>query len=871
MNMKWTKILAAVAAAGTACAGRAETVVFEDKFEADSSANWSVFNASDSGTPDFAVTWAYDYGTFQYTLNGVAAPIPAAPNSSGTTKGVRVSVNKDDVAERSGVNLYPTGKSFSGNYALRFDMWINYNGGAYGGTGSTEFGIFGINHLGTQPNYAAANPDNLLPTSDGVWFGVTGEAGANRDYRTYEGDAGGNPLEMIGADGGFLDRDGSGTIEQEVLPAEAPDAPLNFVFPSPPYETLGVPGKRWVQVEVRQRNGVITWLINGYVIAEKQNITAWTAGNIMIGTMDIFASVADPKADNFVLFDNVRVVNLGADAPPPRLALEATKTAGAEPGTSGEITITRTGDSSKALEITLLAGGNAQSGKDYAVFPLTTNLAVGANSLVIPVTVLDDPIGEQKETARFTLAANPANPGQYEVFSPTVAKVEIEDDGDVTFAGITVLDAVLDEGISGEGAVFSIYRLGDASVDLTVNLAASGTAQADEYSAIAPSIVIPAGSTNILLMVDSAADAADEEDETVILTVEPGDGYTVQAGNASATATIREAGALLFTENFETDVSANYNVLFSAANGLADYRAGFGLDYGLIGIAPSPRGTGTTRGLLLTVNKDEATAAGAASVNVFPKGQGFSGNYLLKFDMFLTYDASAAGTTEHAAFGINHSGALTNRHGAAGSDGVWFAVETDGSGSGGGRSYVTYMPVDAVSAPAFEAKAATEFVRVFTVPPFLAAGAASGDWVDVSVRHENGTVTWKINNNVIFEKSNTGPSKSGSVMLGYMDTFNSIGGTNNFVVYDNLRVIRLGGAPAQEEISITKVQRTTQGQIQIEFTTTGAVAGLSVESAAVAKGAYASEPNAQIESISASAARATIPLAAVNRFFRIKR
>src|SRR5687767_4887780 len=141
-----TKLMALIVAGlSTFCATQAETVLFQDNFETDSSANWTVHNASDSGTPDFTVDWAFDYSNTTYTSNGVAFKIPAAPSSPGATKGLKLTVNKnDDVAERSVVNLYPADKTFSGNFALRFDMWINYNGGAYGGTGSTEFGIFGI-------------------------------------------------------------------------------------------------------------------------------------------------------------------------------------------------------------------------------------------------------------------------------------------------------------------------------------------------------------------------------------------------------------------------------------------------------------------------------------------------------------------------------------------------------------------------------------------------------------------------------------------------------------------------------------------------------------------------------------------------------
>src|SRR5688572_260478 len=62
----------------------AETILFEDNFETDSSADWDMLNGSNSGTPDFSVNWAFDYTNTTYTSNGVALKIPPAPNSTNT-------------------------------------------------------------------------------------------------------------------------------------------------------------------------------------------------------------------------------------------------------------------------------------------------------------------------------------------------------------------------------------------------------------------------------------------------------------------------------------------------------------------------------------------------------------------------------------------------------------------------------------------------------------------------------------------------------------------------------------------------------------------------------------------------------------------
>src|SRR5262245_3349380 len=73
-----------------------QTTLFSDDFQTDSSANWSVFGISATGaTNDYTAQFAFDYSTQAYRFNGVTNHVPAAPHSSGTTKGLKLTVNKD--------------------------------------------------------------------------------------------------------------------------------------------------------------------------------------------------------------------------------------------------------------------------------------------------------------------------------------------------------------------------------------------------------------------------------------------------------------------------------------------------------------------------------------------------------------------------------------------------------------------------------------------------------------------------------------------------------------------------------------------------------------------------------------------------------
>lgn len=284
-------------------------ILFADNFETNSSANWNVYQGSGNGVPDYTVDWAFNYGVIRYTFNGKPYLIPPSPNSSGTTRGVKLTVNQNDATgATSGVNLYPGSFSASGNFALKFDVWMNYPGGAGGinSTGSTEYAICGINHTGTRVNWAAASAS----ATDGIWFGVDGEGGTSRDYRAYVGNLSGVQTELIGpAASGLAESNNTAGIYPTLFPASR-------------FESSGAPGKRWVSGEVSQVDGVITWKLDGAVVAQRNNTSSFTSGSVMIGYMDIFTSLANPKEDTFVIFDNVRVVNLSSPIVPPGITTQ---------------------------------------------------------------------------------------------------------------------------------------------------------------------------------------------------------------------------------------------------------------------------------------------------------------------------------------------------------------------------------------------------------------------------------------------------------------------------------------------------------------------------------------------------------------------
>lgn len=865
----------------------AQTPLFTDAFTTDTSSAWTIKAGSGTSVDDYTAQFGFYYSTNTYTSNGVTQLIPLAPNSAigVETNGLKVTVNKNDgVEDAAAVNLYPiVPLAFTNDYALKFDMWVNYNGGENGGSGSTEFAIFGVNMTGLLTNWTFSS------LGDGGWFGVTGEGGANRDWRVYVGDAvfPGAPLELQGASGGFLDRDGDSTPEQEVF-SEPETAPLKLIFPKPLSETPGVPGKQWVQVEVRQRtndlgDAILTWLMNGYVIAQ-YNVQPFlqTNGNIMIGAMDIFPSIASPKQDNFVIFDNVRVIDLQGVATNEVLSIVAADNVAVESGESGTNTIARTGSTAAALTVPFRTSGTAVRGSDY-VFR-TNGVILTGNSVIIPagqssidiaVDPLNDSVLESQESVYMVLGGN--TPG-YDIFLQTYAVVDLADDGlDVPVATVSVIKNGY-ERIASDSAIVSVNLSSTSATDTTIGITVTDSGSGPSYS-VTPSatvVTVPAGLTNVLVNMVPVDDALLTPDRTVTVSVVGGSGYAV-GSPASTNALIRndELSVLpvIYSETFENPAnSTDWTTKFSSGNGILDFSAIYGYDYSIIGVPPAPNsGGGTTKGYRATVNKD-ATGS-AAAVNLYMTNQSFTGYYALRFDMFISVDGDLAGTTEHSIFGINHSGNITNRHATSGSDGLWYAVETDGSAN---NLYTSYV---GTTNAAPSVTAIQTLPREFINPPWGYSGSPSVRsnsvsltgteklWSEVQVIQEGAVFTLKINNVQIFQRTNASSYSSGRIMLGHMDRFTSIGSPENFTIFDNIRVVRI----PTPDISISNIA-IVGGNVQIDFTG-GPLDGptiFTLQTSATVNGVYADVSSA-ITQLAPGSFRAVRPVGGTAQFYRIRR
>jgi hypothetical protein len=266
--------------------------IYREDFEVDPTASWTL----NGGPSDEAASFFFDYTTL--------AGIPQAPNSRGTgTHGMKLQANLTS-GIFGGMSVSPTGKSFTGDYTLAFDWWANFNGPfPAGGSGSTNLSTYGILTNGTTAQW----PGN----ANGVYFGGTADGGSGTDWRAYSpaaqtSYASGNPvyaaLTLNNTDAYYASFGGE----------TAPAAQLGL-FPNQTGTTqVGSGGMAWHEVTVAKNGAVVTWRIDGVLMATIDT-SAMTLGgsNILFGHSDINATNStDPNAPGtlFTLIDNVRVL-----------------------------------------------------------------------------------------------------------------------------------------------------------------------------------------------------------------------------------------------------------------------------------------------------------------------------------------------------------------------------------------------------------------------------------------------------------------------------------------------------------------------------------------------------------------------------------
>lgn len=295
MNKKYTP-MATLALLAMASLGSAQ---YFDNFDVDHSANWTI-NRSDSDPSNNVANVFFDYST---------VGIPSAPGAGGTTRGLMLAANVQ-AGVFGGLSASPTGESFTGDYRLTAQVWLNFIGPApAGGSGSTQLGGLGIGTAGASAQWPGGSQDS-------VWFAATGDGGSSVDWRAYSSAAGtGYPDQSpVFFATGAGNRNNTHSYYSNFGNVPIP-ASQGALFASQTGSTnVGSAGFMWRTMVVEKLGNNILWTVtdnNGLAtpIAQVDASTVTLSGsNILLMSSDINSTSSSTQHGlTFALFDNVTV------------------------------------------------------------------------------------------------------------------------------------------------------------------------------------------------------------------------------------------------------------------------------------------------------------------------------------------------------------------------------------------------------------------------------------------------------------------------------------------------------------------------------------------------------------------------------------
>ncbi len=199
----------------------------------------------------------------------------------------------------------------------------------------------------------------------------------------------------------------------------------------------------------------------------------------------------------------------------------------AEPSGTGRFTVKRDGDLTSALAVFYTLSGTASNGVDYIAPTGAVTILVGQTSADINLSSLDDTNMEGNESVTVTLTQN----GAYDIGTPGAATLFIRDD-ELPSVTVSAANPSVSEPVTNFGS-FQISRAGTTG-NLVVNLVVSGTATPGaDYLPIDTPVIIPNGSSSVIIDVIPFDDLHLEPVETVILNVVPSTNYLASSTGAT--------------------------------------------------------------------------------------------------------------------------------------------------------------------------------------------------------------------------------------------------------------------------------------------------------------------------------------------------
>ncbi|MES2981163.1 MAG: Calx-beta domain-containing protein [Verrucomicrobiota bacterium] len=197
---------------------------------------------------------------------------------------------------------------------------------------------------------------------------------------------------------------------------------------------------------------------------------------------------------------------------------------------NGVFAFTRTGDNSADLTVNYFLGGTSTNGGDYTTLTGTVTILAGQSVATVTVAPVNDTEQEFNETVILNLS-----PGAgYLIGQPASATVTINE-GDAPVVSVTATDNDVRELTTANAGTYTITRTGSTLAALTVNYTMSGTAtNGTDYASLTGTATIAANASTAVVTLTPTDDALSEGNETAIMTLASGTGYTVGTPNPAS-------------------------------------------------------------------------------------------------------------------------------------------------------------------------------------------------------------------------------------------------------------------------------------------------------------------------------------------------
>ena len=223
----------------------------------------------------------------------------------------------------------------------------------------------------------------------------------------------------------------------------------------------------------------------------------------------------------------------------PRVSFASASGSAAEGSGTQDVEVRLDPAPASGITLSYTVGGTATGGSDYAALSGTVTVKAGSKTANIPVAIVDDDMAEVGETVVLTLTGG----SDYRVGSPDTHTLTIAaSDQPVAYFALAWQEA-------GEGGGTRGVRLNlsEASTsDLTVNYTVGGSATpgADFTIANSGTLTVPAGAVTATVPVAIVDDGVEDRGETVVLTLDAGEGYHVGGADTHTLTIVDDDGVL---------------------------------------------------------------------------------------------------------------------------------------------------------------------------------------------------------------------------------------------------------------------------------------------------------------------------------------